>query len=112
RPAARKPDPIRDLPRIDRHHQRLCRQRLPNQTRHEQPPLRKERTKTTRLPGSVRPRSGKTGSGNPYLKRALGEAAAAAARTDTFLGERYRLVPPPGQTTPLGASQRPRPSTA
>ena len=33
---------------------------------------------------------GKTGKGNPYLKGALGEAAAAAARTDTFLGERYR----------------------
>src|SRR4029453_11293269 len=35
-------------------------------------------------------RCGKTGRGNPYLKGALGEAAAAAARTDTFLGERYR----------------------
>ena len=31
-------------------------------------------------------RGGKTGKGNPYLKAALGEAAAAAARTDTFLG--------------------------
>jgi transposase len=37
-------------------------------------------------------RSGKTGKGNPYLKGALGEAAAAAARTDTFLGERYRRL--------------------
>jgi transposase len=37
-------------------------------------------------------KSGKTGKGNPYLKRALGEAAAAAARTDTFLGERYRRI--------------------
>ena len=35
---------------------------------------------------------GKTGKGNPYLKGALGEAAAAAARTDTFLGERYRRL--------------------
>ena len=35
---------------------------------------------------------GKTGKGNPYLKGALGEAAAAAARTDTFLGERYRRI--------------------
>ena len=35
-------------------------------------------------------RRGKTGRGNPYLKGALGEAAAVAARTDTFLGERYR----------------------
>jgi transposase len=37
-------------------------------------------------------RSGKTGKGNPYLKGALGEAAAAAAKTDTFLGERYRRI--------------------
>ncbi len=33
-----------------------------------------------------------TGKGNPYLKRALGEAATAAAKTDTFLGERYRRI--------------------
>lgn len=39
-----------------------------------------------------RSRSGRTGKGNPYLKGALGEAAAAAARTDTFLGERYRRL--------------------
>jgi transposase len=37
-------------------------------------------------------RSGKTGKGNPYLKGVLGEAAAAAGRTDTFLGERYRRL--------------------
>jgi transposase len=37
-------------------------------------------------------RSGKTGQGNPYLRRALSEAAAAAARTDTFLGQRYRRL--------------------
>jgi transposase len=37
-------------------------------------------------------RGGKTGKGNPYLKGALGEAAAVAARTDTFLGERYRRI--------------------
>jgi transposase len=41
--------------------------------------------------GPVR-RGGKTGKGNPYLKGALGEAAAAAAKTDTFLGERYRRI--------------------
>ncbi len=35
---------------------------------------------------------GRTGKGNPYLKGALGEAAAVAARTDTFLGERYRRL--------------------
>jgi transposase len=33
-----------------------------------------------------------TGKGNPYLARTLGEAAAGAARTDTFLGERYRRI--------------------
>jgi len=37
-------------------------------------------------------RAGKTGKGNPYLKGALGEAAAAAAKTQTFLGERYRRL--------------------
>jgi transposase len=39
-----------------------------------------------------RSRSGKTGRGNPYLKGVLGEAAAAAAKTDTFPGERYRRI--------------------
>jgi len=33
-----------------------------------------------------------TGHGNPYLARVLGEAAVAAAKTDTFLGERYRRI--------------------
>jgi transposase len=33
-----------------------------------------------------------TGHGNPYLARVLGEAAVAAGRTDTFLGERYRRI--------------------
>jgi transposase len=37
-------------------------------------------------------RGGKTGKGNPYLKGVLGQAAAAAAKTDTFLGERYRRL--------------------
>jgi transposase len=36
--------------------------------------------------------SAKAGKGNPYLKGVLGEAAAAAARTNTFLGERYRRI--------------------
>ena len=35
---------------------------------------------------------GSTGHGNPYLARVLGEAAVAASRTDTFLGERYRRI--------------------
>jgi transposase len=33
-----------------------------------------------------------TGNGNRYLARILGEAAVSAARTDTFLGERYRRI--------------------
>jgi transposase len=40
----------------------------------------------------ARNRAGHTGKGNPYLKGILGEAAAAAAKTDTFLGERYRRL--------------------
>lgn len=35
---------------------------------------------------------GRIGKGNPYLKGVLGEAAAVAARTDSFLGERYRRL--------------------
>ncbi len=39
-------------------------------------------------------RTGKarTGKGNPYLKAALGQMAMGAAKTDTFLGERYRRL--------------------
>jgi transposase len=33
-----------------------------------------------------------SGKGNRYLARVLGEAAVSAARTDTFLGERYRRI--------------------
>ena len=36
--------------------------------------------------------NGSTGHGNRYLARILGEAAAGAARTDTFLGARYRRI--------------------
>lgn len=36
--------------------------------------------------------TGKTGKGDPYLKGVLGDAAATAARTNTFLGERYRRL--------------------
>jgi transposase len=35
---------------------------------------------------------GSTGHGNRYLARILGEAAVGAARTDTFLGERFRRI--------------------
>jgi transposase len=44
------------------------------------------------IQSGVTTRAGKTGKGNPYLKGILGEAAAAAAKTDTFLGERYRRL--------------------
>jgi transposase len=37
-------------------------------------------------------KNGKTGKGDPYLKGVLGEIAAAAAKTQTFLGERYRRL--------------------
>lgn len=36
--------------------------------------------------------SGPTGHGNPWLKGVIREAAMAAARTDTFLGARYRRL--------------------
>jgi len=49
-------------------------------------------------------RGGAAGKGNPYLKGVLGEAAAAAAKTNTFLGERYRrLVKRRGKLMPLAA---------
>ncbi len=44
------------------------------------------------IQSGAKQRGGKTGKGNPYLKGVLGEAAAAAAKTDTFLGERYRRL--------------------
>jgi transposase len=44
------------------------------------------------IQSGAKQRFGKSGKGNPYLKGALGEAANAAAKTDTFLGERYRRI--------------------
>jgi transposase len=44
------------------------------------------------IQSGAKQRGGKTGKGNPYLKGVLGEAAAAAAKTNTFLGERYRRL--------------------
>ena len=38
------------------------------------------------------PKPTRPAKGNRYLKGVLGEVAAAAARTDTFLGERYRRL--------------------
>jgi len=34
----------------------------------------------------------RTGKGNPYLKSALAQIATGAAKTDTFLGQRYRRL--------------------
>lgn len=53
-------------------------------------------------------RAGRTGKGNPYLKGVLGEAAAAAAKTDTFLGARYRRLV---RRSPQGCSRAMRPSS-
>jgi transposase len=39
-----------------------------------------------------RTRAGKKGQGNGYLRGYLGQAAVAAARTPTFLGERYHRI--------------------
>ncbi|MGI8755146.1 MAG: IS110 family transposase [Acidimicrobiales bacterium] len=36
--------------------------------------------------------TGSTGHGDAYLARVLGEAAVAASKTNTFLGERYRRI--------------------
>jgi transposase len=59
------------------------------------------------IQSGAKSRSGKTGKGNPYLKGVLGEAAAAAAKTDTFLGERYRrLVKRKGKLKALVAVAR------
>jgi transposase len=46
--------------------------------------------RTIQSGASTRP--GKTAKGNPYLKGVLGDAAAAAGKTSTFLGERYRRL--------------------
>jgi transposase len=42
--------------------------------------------------GGKKKGKGSTGHGDPYLARVLGEAAVSAAKTDTFLGERYRRI--------------------
>ena len=39
-----------------------------------------------------KPKGSSTGKGNPWLAATLGEVIAAAARTDTFLGERYHRL--------------------
>ena len=61
----------------------------------------------TTVQSGPKSRGGKTGKGNPYLKGVLGEAAAAAAKTDTFLGARYRrLIKRTGKMKALVAIER------
>ncbi len=58
--------------------------------------------RTIQSGASTRP--GKTGKGNPYLKGVLGDAAAAG-KTTTFLGERYRRLAPPRQAQGPGSDR-------
>jgi transposase len=59
------------------------------------------------LQSGARTRPGRTAKGNPYLKGGLGDAAAAAGKTDTFLGERHRrLVRRRGRLKALVATAR------
>jgi transposase len=44
------------------------------------------------IQSGAKTKNGKTGKGDPYLKGVLGEIAAAAAKTQSFLGERYRRL--------------------
>jgi len=50
--------------------------------------------------------TGKAGKGNPWLNGILGEIAATAARTDTFLGQRYRRLARRGKRKALAAVSR------
>jgi transposase len=50
----------------------------------------------------------RTGRGNPYLKSALAQIATGAAKTDTFLGERYRRLP--ARQRPMARSAIPQPN--
>lgn len=49
-------------------------------------------TPTTKESAGKKKGKGSTGHGNRYLAKVLGEIAVCAARTDTFLGERYRRI--------------------
>jgi transposase len=44
------------------------------------------------IQSGAKKKAGKTGRGDRYLKGVLGEVATAAAKTHTFLGERYRRL--------------------
>jgi transposase len=76
--------PRGDHLRDRRGHGSLCHRRPPDLVGEVHPGVKESAGKT----------KGKasTGHGNPYLARVLGEAAVAAGKTDTFLGERYRRI--------------------
>jgi transposase len=59
---------------------------------HRRPPGVLGQAQPRTLQSGARTRPGRTGKGNPYLMGVLGDAAAAAGTTDTFLGERYRRL--------------------
>ena len=44
------------------------------------------------IQSGARTRAGKTGKGNRWLRGTLGDAAMAAGKTGTYLGERYRRI--------------------
>ena len=59
------------------------------------------------IASGARERPGKTANGNPYLKGVLGDAAAAAGKTTTFPGQRYRrLAKRRGKLNALAAAAR------
>lgn len=68
------------------------------------------------IQSGAKARAGKSGKGNRYLKGLLGEVAAAAAKTDTFLGERYRRLikrmQVDGRAGAIGGDQDPSPVPA
>ena len=87
----RRRDHRRDRPRHDRlRHPRPA--GVLGETLPADPPVRQENHRR------------KAGKGNPWLNGILGEIAASAARTDTFLGERYRRL-----ARRRGANARPWP---
>jgi transposase len=72
-------------PRRDRHgHDSLPHQRAPGLLARLAPGIRESAGK--------KKGKGSTGHGNAYLAAILGNAAAGAGKTDTFLGEQYRRI--------------------
>ena len=78
-----------------------------DQIPHRRPPGLLGRAVPPTSQSGPRTRHGKTGCGSSYLRGYLGQAAIGAARTPTFLGERYprspaaAVLPSPGRRRPL-----------